>query len=164
MTQKLAAAFFFVSCQLALAWAPDSAGPVGDLATPSVERANVRAQRSLRQWLDRLSFAESTNREWITHQDRDGRNYYGCLQFRESTFRFFVKKYNLAPDAEESEVMDLMFDCEFQKRVAGHMLRDNPENWKHWKFTVGRIGLPPGARPRQDESAAIRPNTAVSKP
>ena len=42
--------------------------------------------------------------------------------------------------------MDLIFDCAFQKRLAALMIRDNPENWKHWRTTVQRrIGLPPGA-------------------
>ena len=103
------------------------------------------AERALGKWLDALSFAESGNREWIVHRDLDGRLYYGCLQFREKTFRFFVQKYDLAPKVEGSETMDLIYDCEFQKRLAARMIRQNPANWKHWRNTVGRIGLPPGA-------------------
>lgn len=103
--------------------------------------------RFLKKWLAALSFAESGNRDWIVHRDRDGRYYYGCLQFREKTFRYFVQKFNLCPTAEDTEVMDLIFDCGFQKRLAALMIRDNPENWKHWRNTVQRrIGLPPGAK------------------
>jgi hypothetical protein len=107
-------------------------------------------ERFLKKWLAELSFAESGNRDWIVHRDRDGRYYYGCLQFREKTFRFFVEKFNLGPtDDEDAEVMDLIFDCAFQKRLAALMIRDNPENWKHWRTTVKRrIGLPPGAVPK----------------
>ena len=39
--------------------------------------------------------------------------------------------------------MDLIYDCGFQKRLAVRMILDNPENWKHWRNTVQRIGLPP---------------------
>jgi hypothetical protein len=116
--------------------------------------------RFLKKWLEELSFAESGNRQWIVHRDRDGRYYYGCLQFREKTFRFFVQKFNLGPATEDDEVMDLIFDCAFQKRLATLMIHDNPDNWKHWKTTVHRrIGLPPGAKmpaesPIADQSGA----------
>jgi len=101
--------------------------------------------QTLAQWVDALAVAESGNREWIAHQDRDGGYNYGCLQFRERTFRHFVRKFNFAPGAQPDEVMNLMYDCAFQKRLALRMLRQNPENWKHWKKTARRIGLPPGA-------------------
>lgn len=96
----------------------------------------------LERWIDALARAESGNRAWIVHQDRDGRYYYGCLQFRASTFRYYVEKFGLASDGAEDST-DLIYDCSFQKRLAARMIRDNPENWRHWKTTVERIGLPP---------------------
>jgi hypothetical protein len=120
-------------------------------------------ERFLKKWLAALSFAESGNREWIVHRDRDGRYYYGCLQFREKTFRFFVQKFNLGPTTEDAEVMDLIFDCAFQKQLAALMIRDNPENWKHWRTTVQRrIGLPPGAK-MLAESAIAEQSGSASK-
>ena len=114
-------------------------------------------ERILKKWIAALSFAESGNRDWIVHRDRDGRYYYGCLQFREKTFRFFVQKFNLGPTAGDTEVMDLIFDCTFQKRLAALMIRDNPDNWKHWRTTVRRrIGLPPGAKAPPLEPAIAR--------
>ncbi len=97
----------------------------------------------LEKWIDALAVAESGNRQWIVHQDRDGGYNYGCLQFRERTFRFYVEKFKLAPSASPAEVMDLIYDCAFQKRLAARMIRENPDNWRHWRKTVGRIGLPP---------------------
>jgi hypothetical protein len=115
-------------------------------------------ERFLKKWLAALSFAESGNRDWIVHRDRDGRYYYGCLQFREKTFRYFVQKFNLSPATEDAEVMDLIFDCGFQKRLAALMIHDNPENWKHWRTTVQRrIGLPPGAKMPVESSRADQP-------
>ena len=117
-------------------------------------------ERFLKKWLAALSFAESGNRDWIVHRDRDGRYYYGCLQFREKTFRFFVQKFNLGPTTEDAEVMDLIFDCAFQKRLAALMIRDNPENWRHWRTTVQRrIGLPPGAKMPAESSIAGQPRS-----
>jgi hypothetical protein len=116
-----------------------------DTTLPAQPASSVRARQSLKQWLNALALAESGNRAWIVHRDRDGRDYYGCLQFRETTFRYFVDKFELAPDAEDAEVMELIYDCAFQKRLAARMIRENPENWKHWRNTVQRIGLPPGS-------------------
>ena len=109
---------------------------------------------TLARWIDALALAESGNRDWIAHQDRDGGYNYGCLQFRERTFRRFVRKFNLAPNAEPDEVMHLIYDCAFQKRLALSMLQDNVENWKHWKKTAKRIGLPPGVSAPCDADAA----------
>jgi hypothetical protein len=115
----------------------------------------TRAPKSLKKWLDALSFAESGNRAGIMHKDRDGRFYYGCLQFRERTFRYYVSKYNLA-DSDETDVMELIYDCGFQKRVAARMIRDDPGNWKHWRNSTKRIGLPPGATPAPEPSTNDR--------
>jgi hypothetical protein len=116
----------------------------------------TRQRRILEKWLDALSLAESGNRARIVHQDLDGRYYYGCLQFRVTTFRSFVDKFGLAPKPEDSDVMDLIYDCTFQKRLATRMILDNPENWKHWRATVQRIGLPPGATSTSDLARAAR--------
>jgi len=116
----------------------------------------VRQQRTLEKWLDALSFAESGNRAQIVHKDLDGRYYYWCLQFREKTFRSFVDKFGLAPNPEGNDVMELIYDCAFQKRLAVRMILDNPENWKHWRNTVQRIGLPPGAASPSDLARTAR--------
>jgi hypothetical protein len=130
-------------------------GPTsGVLAQPASGRD---AEPVLEKWIDTLARAESGNRQWIVHQDHDGGYNFGCLQFRERTFRFYVEKFKLAPTAGPAEVMDLIYDCAFQKRLALRMIRENPDNWKHWKKTVGRIGLPPGSR-REPESAGADPS------
>jgi hypothetical protein len=129
-----------------------------DRADGAATGAEVRDEATLRKWIDALAVAESGNRGWIVHQDRDGRYYYGCLQFRESTFRYFVEKFQFAPDREPAEVMKLIYDCPFQKRLAARMIRQDPGNWKHWRKTAGRIGLPPGA-PATSETKAADPPT-----
>jgi hypothetical protein len=59
--------------------------------------------------------------------------------------------------------MNLIYDCAFQKRLALRMLRESPENWKHWKKTARRIGLPPGASAAcdADTAPAIRPLSEI---
>lgn len=99
---------------------------------------------TLRSWLNALALAESGNRQWLVHRDRDGQLYYGCLQFQERTFRAYVRKFHLLPRRTRSETMERIYDCAFQKRLAALMIRDDPNNWKHWKGTVEkRVGLPP---------------------
>jgi hypothetical protein len=143
----VAAVIIIVSTQCSQVNGDDGCGSGTGNQAPVSTAAAPRAsqQRILEKWLDVLSFAESGNRARIVHQDLDGRYYYGCLQFRVKTFRFFVDKFGLAPNLEGSDIMDLIYDCAFQKRLAVRMILDNPENWKHWRKTVGRIGLPPGA-------------------
>src|SRR6266403_343320 len=147
MSSRCAAAFLVVWGQPATPGGTDCAAAVGDhTATVSAApHSPADPAQTLAQWIEALAIAESGNREWIAHQDRDGGYNYGCLQFRERTFRHFVRKFNLAPNAEPDAVMNLIYDCAFQKRLALRMLRENPENWKHWKKTVRQIGLPPGA-------------------
>ena len=99
---------------------------------------------TLEIWLDALAVAESGNRRWLVHRDRDGQLYYGCLQFHEKTFQAYVRKFHLLPKGSRSETMSRIYDCAFQKRLAALMIRDDPRSWRHWKRTVEkRVGLPP---------------------
>jgi len=125
--------------------------------------AEDRSRQALGKWIDALAFAESGNRDWIVHQDRDGRNYYGCLQFREETFRYFATKFHLVQADEPEEFMSFIYDCALQKRLASRMIRDNPEHWKHCRKTVARIGLPPGAKAPADVVAAAKQPSRAAK-
>jgi hypothetical protein len=156
MSSRCAAAFLVICGQPATSGETDCIATGGDDtgALSAAPRSAADPAPTLAQWIDALAVAESGNREWIAHQDRDGGYNYGCLQFRERTFRHFVTKFNLVPNAEQDEVMNLIYDCAFQKRLALRMLRENPENWKHWKKTVRRIGLPPGASAACDADTA----------
>ena len=165
MSSRCAAALLVICGQPATSAGTDCAAAGGDHAATvsGARRSDADPAYTLAQWIDALAVAESGNREWIAHQDRDGGYNYGCLQFRERTFRHFVTKFNLAPNAERDEVMNLIYDCAFQKRLALRMLRESPENWKHWKKTARRIGLPPGASAACDADVApvIRPLSEI---
>ena len=120
--------------------------------------AETEYQHQVGANLDERDGATPDERTQIVHQDLDGRYYYGCLQFRVKTFWYFVDKFGLAPNPEGSDVMELIYDCAFQKRLAVGMILDNPENWKHWRKTVQRIGLPPGATSTSDLERTARSN------
>ena len=155
LSSRCIAVSLVVCCQPAMPGETNCAVAGDDNApTTSAAPRSAGPAQTLAQWVDALAIAESGNRDWIAHQDRDGGYNYGCLQFRERTFRHFVRKFNLAPNAQPDEVMNLIYDCAFQKRLALRMLRANVENWKHWKKTARRIGLPPGATDACDEDTA----------
>jgi len=122
-----------------------STNPSADPApeAPAVESATPPV--ALQVWLDALAKAESGNRQFLVHRDRDGQLYYGCLQFQERTFRVYVRKFHLLPQGTSSaETMRRIYDCSFQKQLARLMIRDDPANWKHWRTTVEkRVGMPP---------------------
>ena len=167
MSSRCAAAFLVICSQPATPGEPGCGAASSDHAATvsGAQRSGAGPAQTLAQWIDALAVAESGNREWIAHQDRDGGYNYGCLQFRETTFRHYVTKFNLAPNSERAEVMNLIYDCAFQKRLVLRMLRENPENWKHWKKTARRIGLPPGVSTAcEDTVPPSRPLPQIKEP
>ena len=141
-------------------WSPSADGADRAATSSPVEE---RSERDLGKWIEALAVVESGNRSWIVHQEADGRNYYGCLQFSEKTFRRYAKKFQLVQADDPDEFMNVIFDCALQKRLASRMIRQNPENWKHWKKSVERIGLPPGAKAPVHVAAAEDPSQTVDK-
>jgi hypothetical protein len=122
---------------------PATEGPAEPAAANS-QPASSETSHALDNWLDSLARAESGNRHRLVHRDRDGQLYYGCLQFQAKTFRVYVRKLRLLPTSNTSEVMRRIYDCSFQKRLAAAMIRDDANNWKHWRTTVEkRVGFPP---------------------
>lgn len=121
-------------------------------AKEGVELRNAPSQNTvlaqsdaLDQWIEQLVTKESNGKANIKIVDRNGYFSYGCLQFQMRTFREYVRKYNLLPEAEDEELKNMIYDCEFQKYLAKKMLEDNPDNWRHWHTSVvaKKLGLPP---------------------
>lgn len=94
-------------------------------------------------FLDALINCESGgNERAINKVDRDGTSSYGLLQFKPQTlYRFVHEKYQILPDIEEVEIMNVIFDGELQIRVAKRMI-DDPEVDLSWEFLdcFGRHG------------------------
>ena len=123
---------------------PQAASPARETADQAQTVSPEEPDDRLETWLDKLAFAESGNRPRLVHRDRDGQLYYGCLQFHAKTFRVYVRRFHLLPKSSRAEMMGRIYDCAFQKRLAAMMIRDDPDNWKHWRRTVEkRVGMPP---------------------
>lgn len=137
-----AAAVFALCCH---AQEPESATSA---AEPADQAQTVSAEEAppdtLEIWLDKLAFAESGNRARLVHRDRDGQLYYGCLQFHAKTFRTYARRFHLLRQNSRAEMMKRIYDCDFQKHLAALMIRNDPDNWKHWRRTVEKVvGMPP---------------------
>lgn len=96
-------------------------------------------------WLNKLAIKESEGKTHIKILDHNNYYSYGCLQFQMGTFKSYVKKYGLLPEAEGKELENMVYDCDFQKLLARRMIEDNPNNWRHWytSVSVKKLGLPP---------------------
>jgi len=96
----------------------------------------------LKKWIQKLKMAESEGRNDIKILDNNGQYSYGCLQFQEPTFRGYGAAYGLI-DKDLENIEDAIFDCQLQEKLVLRMLLDDYDNWKHWKVTVRKIGMPP---------------------
>lgn len=93
-------------------------------------------------WLDALEEYECLGcGENYSRVDVNGLRSYGCLQFQEQTFKAFVRRYDLLPYAETAEIMNMIYDCDFQKIVAHRMIQENDDAWSHWYTSVELRGL-----------------------
>lgn len=95
-------------------------------------------------WLNRLVSKESEGKTHIKVLDHNNRYSYGCLQFQMATFKSYIRKYDLLPEAEDKELENMIYDCDFQKTLARKMIEDDYSNWKNWYTSAtAKIGLPP---------------------
>lgn len=53
------------------------------------------------------------------------------------------KGYALLPEAEDQELMNEISDDQFTKDLTYIVIKENPEDWTHWRNTVKKIGYPP---------------------
>ena len=131
----------------------DRHAPARGVAPPQDVIANSRMEEfeefSLRQWIDRLVFVESRHRWLVKKLDRNGKYSYGCLQFQEATFIQQMRLHNLLATSDAALIMGRIYDCELQKKLTGAMIKADYNNWRHWRTSIQRIGLPPAVLGRQ---------------
>ncbi len=102
-------------------------------------------------WIDSLVAKESEGKSHIKILDHNDRYSYGCLQFQMETFESYIKRYDLLPHAEDSELENMIYDCDFQKLLTRKMIEEDPENWRHWYTSVAKrgLGVPPVIKTNQ---------------
>ncbi len=108
--------------------------------TTEIHVQEVRQQEVvLDYFVDRLAMCESENRENIKILDSNDKYSYGIVQFQEDTWKNALRKYGYFPEAEDSELINHIYDGELQKEVAKKMIQDG--GWKHWKNCAIKIGI-----------------------
>lgn len=105
-----------------------------NLPIPEVRDPQIVAQ------IEELAMCESSGRENVKIVDTNGWYSHSCLQFQFPTFEQYVKRYNMLPDAEYEDLVNMIGDCEFQKELAYKMISESPDNWAHWEVCSRRLG------------------------
>lgn len=95
-----------------------------------------RYEIALKQWVNKVIEKESEGDTNVEIIDTNGKWSRGCLQFQDSTWNSYTKKYGLSGSPK---------DCELAKQVAIAMIQDNHNLWRSWYTTVIKkgVGLPP---------------------
>ena len=101
----------------------------------------VEEQDELGMLVDKLAMCESGGLATAVNPFDGGSHSRGTLQFKDSTFILYSKRYNLLPEAEDDEILNFIFDADYQKQLARLMLDENINNWRHWVNCSKKIGL-----------------------
>lgn len=100
---------------------------LGDLG--AILEGELEAENTL---LADLSFCESGNRDDIKILDVNGKYSYGLFQWQEQSWIFYSKKYGLFPFAEDQEMMNFIYDRNYQTKLTRLVLQE-PNGWLNWK-------------------------------
>lgn len=134
--------------------APSMATLASTLNVSPAPEASQTKLDPLGAWINKLAHKESEGKTHVKILDHNNQYSYGCLQFQMATFKSYVHKYDLLPEAEDKELENMIYDCDFQKILARAMIEDDYTNWRNWYTSVTKkIGLPP--RPQNEELALV---------
>jgi hypothetical protein len=110
----------------------------------SVESKEVIPEKdALDKWMTLLAEAESGGDPTLKILDTNRKYSYGCLQFQFHTFRQYARQYSLFEGLEDRDLRREIYNCESQIRLATQMIEEDYANWRHWRNTVKKIGMPP---------------------
>ena len=103
---------------------------LGSLGDSYVSKAEI---------LDKLAFCESSGDPTREVLDTNGKMSRGIYQYQEETFKRYVKKYGLLPYAEDDEIMNFIYDAEFQRELTSLVLEEKNgfRNWLNCWIKLG---------------------------
>lgn len=97
---------------------------------------DLTLEDKLTLWVHKLAVCESgSNPQAINPQDGGSRSA-GYIQFKDGTFKHYSERYNLNYSPED------IWDKNKQVTLAVEMLKENPNNYKHWYNCAKTIGKP----------------------
>ena len=119
-----------------VAYAPKIVDIPAQTSTKSEVGLHLSHQQQV--WLYALECCESRgDPKAVNPKDRDGTPSYGLLQFKPSSFAYFVKLYGLASTSD-------YMDPDMQERIVTQMILKGGIEWSHqFPACVKKLGLPP---------------------
>ena len=95
--------------------------------------------REQRAWLGALEWCESKGKATaVNPKDRDNTPSYGLLQFKPSTFKYYLKRYGIA------ETKAGYMDPDVQEAIVTQMILRNDVKWsQQFPDCVKKLGKPP---------------------
>lgn len=94
---------------------------------------------SLCYFLNKLAFCESSNNPLAINPDDKGSPSFGLFQYKEKTWEYKIRKYDLLPYATDAELMNFIFDEGLQTYLTKRILKDG--GWRHWFNCGRRVGI-----------------------
>lgn len=91
--------------------------------------------------IEQLAICESGGLATALNPQDGGSRSVGVLQFKDQTFLHYAQRYTLFPNAEKEEILNFLWDADYQKLLARKMLEENPNNWTHWRICGSKVGL-----------------------
>lgn len=77
-----------------------------------------------------LSWCESRDNEYAVNWNDGGSPSYGRFQFKKATWHYYIDRFDLFPEVEYQERMNLIYDGQAQEIVARRVLEEG--GWENW--------------------------------
>ena len=118
----------------------DNADPTIDLN--SSQEGVLEQPGPLDEWIETLGSMENCAPEGTWDS---GSYSYGRWCYKEPTFKYFVRRYDLLPHVEDVELMNWIGDETFQRSLTRMVFEDSYKNTSHWHTSVYKrdLGEPP---------------------
>lgn len=81
--------------------------------------------------LVKLANCESNNNPKAINPNDGGSPSYGLYQWKVDSFYRYNQKYEILPDLERQEVMNIIYDPDIQTKLTRRVLEDG--GWRNWK-------------------------------
>lgn len=94
------------------------------------EKTQVIERDDVDRLIDQLAYCESRNDEKAINPRDPVTASLGLLQFKTDTFWRYNEIYKILPDLERTEVNNIIFDGETQRKLAKKIIKDG--GWRNW--------------------------------
>jgi hypothetical protein len=108
--------------------------------TQNISTGNPPLNEDILGVVAKLERCESGSRN-ICVIDTNGKKSCGVLQYQLSTYKSFIKRYKLLPEAEDHEIENMWLDPDMQRLATYKALEEDIHNLRHWRNCAVKEGL-----------------------